>query len=245
MILGAISYRCDLAVVRELGYSKRTPNHHAFQDLSESRFGALTVKYFVGRHLKSSQWVCLCDCGTATIVPRTALIKGQTVSCGCSQEDGMRAARLSHGDTSGGETPEYNTWLHIKARCYTTTCQDFPAWGGSGVTVCDRWLNGDGEISGFECFLKDMGRRPGDGYSIDRHPDPDGNYEPSNCRWATSTQQNRNRRNSRVFEWGGKMLHYADICALVGADPDVVRWRLDRGWSLERAINEPKHWRGK
>lgn len=84
------------------------------------------------------------------------------------------------------ETPEYDAWYGMITRCTKPNCRSYPYYGGRGIKVCDRWLK-------FENFLADMGRRPGNGYSLDRKNN-DGNYEPGNCRWATKTEQNRNRR---------------------------------------------------
>ena len=78
----------------------------------------------------------------------------------------------------------------MKARCYNPNTSDYKNWGGRGITVCDRWINN------YEAFEKDMGVRPSFNHSIDRI-DVNGNYEPSNCRWATAKQQANNKRNKK------------------------------------------------
>ncbi len=90
------------------------------------------------------------------------------------------------------QTREHQTWLHMIQRCSDKNCRDFPNYGGRGIEVCSRWV---GE-KGFANFFLDMGARPFR-HSIDRINN-DGNYEPSNCRWATSVQQANNRRKRRV-----------------------------------------------
>lgn len=95
-----------------------------------------------------------------------------------------------HGHTSIGNTlartPTYQSWRCMKERCYYDRHPWYDRYGGRGITVCDRWL---GYGTGFANFLADMGPRPSANHSIDRHPNPNGNYEPSNCRWADKSQQ--------------------------------------------------------
>ena len=91
-------------------------------------------------------------------------------------------------------TPEYSAWYNMKRRCYNKNQKDYPRYGGRGIFVCNRWLDS------YEAFLEDMGRRPSSRHSIDRI-DNDGNYTPSNCRWADITEQNRNSSRSIVKSW--------------------------------------------
>lgn len=97
----------------------------------------------------------------------------------------MSARQTTHGMSS---TPEFKAWVNMKDRCYNPNYNKFEIYGGAGIKVCAKW-RGD-----FAAFYADMGPRPSPGYSLDRYPDPFGDYEPGNCRWATYKQQRHNRR---------------------------------------------------
>jgi hypothetical protein len=97
---------------------------------------------------------------------------------------------VTHGQTVGGYTPEYRAWLKMRERCLNPNTEMFPAYGGRGIKICERWKS-------FENFYLDMGRKPSRNYSLDR-VDVDGDYEPGNCRWATANDQARNKRNNTL-----------------------------------------------
>jgi hypothetical protein len=173
-------------------------------DRTGHRFGRLTVIARADNDKRGrARWSCRCDCDAEVVVSGNNLQSGNTRSCGCLDRelssDRGRAHLTVHGHTrTGWVSPTYRSWLSMKARCLNPNHHAYPAYGGRGITVCDEWLGPDG----FARFLADMGERPGnpDGWSsskgywsLDRI-DPDGDYEPSNCRWATPTQQTRNVR---------------------------------------------------
>jgi hypothetical protein len=141
-------------------------------------FGKLTIVSAAPDIFKyKKRWLCNCSCGQNSIVYQMHLRSGRTTSCGCS------AGSITHGDTG---SIEYFTWLSMSARCNNPKHKAYIHYGARGITVCDRWKD-------YTNFLADMGRRPAGNYSLDRI-DNDGNYTPSNCRWATKWEQARNKR---------------------------------------------------
>lgn len=147
-------------------------------------FDRLTVINDTGKRSKSNIiWMCKCTCGSNKEVLGTNLNRKYTRSCGCLK----REKDTVHGDSPrGNRTPEYITYRSMLQRCYNPKSISYKYYGKRGITICKRWLNS------FTNFLIDMGRKPEKSYSIDRINNK-GNYEPSNCRWATKLQQTQNR----------------------------------------------------
>lgn len=171
-------------------------------------FNQLTVLERAGTAVNGQpRWRCRCACGGETVLRADLIRGGQVKSCGClPRSDGWKArARLRvsaiqarhpngltrrHGESYSGT---YKSWCAMKRRCSSPRANGWKDYGGRGIEVCARWRDS------FEAFLADMGPRPA-GTSIDRFPNRDGHYEPGNCRWATPTEQQHNRRDNRVSQ---------------------------------------------
>lgn len=168
-----------------------------YQDRSGQTYGRLTVIERApqpSHHTrKAVYWKCRCECGGETLARGDHLTMGRVVSCGCYHAERLVAVKLTHGHTSqdhpNSQSAEYNSWAGMKYRCSA----DAPASQRKyhydmGVRVAPEWLDD------FPAFLAHVGPRPSNKHSLDRYPDPFGNYEPGNVRWASPRQQWENSR---------------------------------------------------
>jgi hypothetical protein len=198
-------------------------------ELVGEKFGRLTVIEFKEIKNEKAYWLCKCECGNPVFVPTYRLKGGITQSCGCLQKERTSDAKFIHGQI---KSSEYSSWVNMKNRCLNPKTIGYSAYGGRGIKVCKRWRNS------FEEFFKDMGSKPTPRHTLDRK-NPDGNYEPNNCRWATEEEQQNNRRNNRVIEYKGESLTVSQLARKYNQNPQLVLERVNKGWSIERALTKP------
>lgn len=207
---------------------------HNFIDLAGQTFNRWTVLARTAGQSKPTMYLCRCTCGTEKNVNAGSLRRGLSKSCGCwRQEYGIIAGKstATHGCT---RSPTHNSWTAMRARCRgrnNKAHRDWVGYAARGIKVCDRWMK-------FENFLADMGERPSNKHSIDRI-DVDGNYEPGNCRWATSSQQRNNKRNSDWLTVGAETLTLAEWANKIGIGRSTLRKRVDMGWPPSRVVGAP------
>lgn len=153
-------------------------------DMTGRRFNRLTVIERAGSKRKRAQWKCRCDCGNIVLVVSDSFRSGNTRSCGCYANEMRVIANTKHGYCG---TRLYRIWKGMVARCRNEGSTDFKWYGAKGVSVCNEWLS-------FDAF-RDWALSNGyaENLTLDR-VNVYGNYEPSNCRWATVSEQNANRR---------------------------------------------------
>ena len=198
-------------------------------DLTGKKFDRLTVlRRGPDKKTKNGSkihyWECVCDCGEVVYVQHYNLTEGSVRSCGClsrdvhSRQNGLSTSRL------------YNVWAGIKKRCFSETYYAYKNYGGRGITMCDEWKNSF--LSFYEWAVSNGYEY---GLSIDRI-DNDGNYEPSNCRWATRKTQDNNKRQNHFVEHNGESLSLAMWQERTGIRQETIRRRLKMGWSAEKAL---------
>lgn len=200
-------------------------------------FGRLNVvEYQPARANHHPKLVCQCSCGNVVTVVSTSLTRGATKSCGCLNAESRVINNTKHGDAYAGE---YHVWKSMIQRCTNQSHVAYGNYGGRGIRVCAAWMR-------YKGFIADMGRRPSASHTLDRFPNQNGNYEPRNCRWATFTEQARNRRSNRLLTFREQTKTVTEWAEEFGLNFSTITRRLDLyGYSVEEALTKPLYWRGR
>lgn len=202
-------------------------------DLLGKQFGYLLVKEeTTERRAGQIIWKCLCKCGKYKKISGCHLKDGKIISCGCYRSENLHKLKTIHGKAAcfRVRSPEYKCWAGIKTRCTNVKCDFYPDYGGRGIKFCERWKS-------FSNFFEDMGLRP-PGTSIDRI-DADGDYEPSNCRWATPKEQASNRRYCLTYNLDGEVLPLFKVCEMLNLSYDMVKQRRRNGFPMSQWLDPP------
>lgn len=215
------------------------------QNFVGQRFGRLTVLSDLESHRQPNGDIrrrgqCRCDCGATVSIPYHALTAGTIKSCGCLKSELASKRLTTHGETRRNLiSAEYTAHQSMIARCENPKHKSFKDYGGRGIAICPRWRHGENGISGFECFLVDMGRKPSPAHSIERDRVNE-DYSPDNCRWATKREQMRNMRSNRLVLCDGERVPLVVACERSGVNYVHVRKYIWRGQEPSEAIARAK-----
>ena len=220
---------------------------HNFIDLTGQVFGRLTIiKQVPNIKPKHSRWLCLCECGRKVETNGTNLRQGNTRSCGCLKREASIATgkrNATHGMTN---SKEYRTWRQMMWRCLNPQSADYDLYGKRGIRVCERWRND------FMAFYSDMGPKPSPEHSIDRI-NGNGHYScgqcqecidqgwEMNCRWATRSQQGRNKANNAFLTYNDEIRCAAEWAEITGIPAYIIRQRMARGLPAGKVLSHDKY----
>ena len=207
------------------------------EDIKNKKYGRLTAIKITGRSNSGKiLWICKCDCGNEITVAQSDFRNGYTKSCGCLQRESVKSRKkpYSHRERL------YELWCGIKQRCNNPNNISYKWYGGKGIKVCDEWNN---DYLSFKKWASDSGydeTLPRGMQTIERI-DTFKDYSPENCTWKTINEQQRNKRNNRLFEHKGEKHTLAEWSEILGIDYTILHSRvLGYGWNIKEAIEKPK-----
>ena len=185
------------------------------------KYGKLTLWSYHGRNSKNlKQGLFECDCGNVVVKPIVDVVRGHTKSCGCLSAESNIARNTKHG--MKGERI-YTCWLAMRSRCEKPQNKSYKHYGGRGIKLCDEWHDA--------YVFKEWALQ--NGYSDDlqiERVNNDGDYEPSNCRWATRVEQANNKRTNKLININGETKTAAEWARNSGITYNTIITRLKRGW---------------
>ena len=207
------------------------------QEMIGQRFGRLIVIKKSENKSKDRRllWTCKCECGTIRDFSGKLLRLGKTKSCGCLAKEICCHNSKKHGEC---QTRLYRVWASVKRRCDNPKTNSFSNYGGRGIKVCDEWLN---NFTNFRDWAIKNGYNKDAKYgqcTLDRI-NPNGDYEPSNCRWINFKEQCRNKRNNRKLEYNGKLYCCSELAEMANLRNDTFFVRLKYGWDINKIMTTP------
>ena len=190
------------------------PTSKRFRNLTGQVFGRLRVISYAGLHKKgvTRLWSCQCSCGNGCVTGAGSLMSGGTASCGCIRKAGTHR---SHGMT---RSPEHTTWMRMWSRCTNPKNPDYNKYKDRKPP--EAWRD-------FEEFFRELGARPSSAHSLDRIRN-DMPYGPGNCRWATRSEQNRNKSNNVNVVFDGKGMCLQEACRVSGVPRNLIMHRVHK-----------------
>lgn len=194
-----------------------------------AKFGRLTaISKTASDQSHKSRWIYQCSCGSIKEIDEHVVKSGASKSCGCLRKE-LPSAK-THGLSN---TAEYRIWSGMRNRCENPNNASYKDYGARGITVCDEWTNS------FECFLREMGKRPSKRHSIDRKRNDLG-YSKKNCHWATPKEQADNTRRNVYLEYLGKKANISQWAKITGLSYGTIYRRKTRlNWSDEKTPTTP------
>lgn len=201
-------------------------------ELTGEKFGKLTaIKIHHKNNKGCNIWECRCDCGAIVYVQATKLRNGNTQSCGCLQKERTSVSSSKHGCSN---SRIYHIWANMKSRCYNPNNKKYKNYGDRGIIVCDEWLK---SFESFYNWAVNNGYQ--ENLTIDRI-DVDGNYEPSNCRWANMTAQANNRTNNHLLSCQGENKTLSEWSNETGISPNLLWYRAHKNKPVDEILATTK-----
>ena len=201
----------------------------------DKKINHLTILADLGYRGRRRRYVRVqCDCVDKVIkdvdFDKLFRDKNATISCGCAIREYLRKTKTTHGKTN---TKEFKCWQKIKERCNNPNVKEYIYYGARGITMCNAWQES------FEQFLLDMGNAPTAKHTIERI-DNNKNYDASNCKWATMTEQANNKSNNRLLTYNGVTKNITQWSNTISVSVSTLRRRIDNlGWGVVKALSTP------